>query len=140
MLSCTLDLPLERYDGTPVVQRSINIGEPIIYVRINYRYAHPVAACAMVHVLTELPSLHGFGFLPGKEVRDAGVGNLGLQDREYSDTYGAGEELNISLFPKTEREALRWVHKYISAFGGDPEKVTMYVTSSQDIAPPCGSL
>ena len=24
-----------------------------------------------------------------------------------------------------ERQALRWVQKYISAFGGDPEKVTM---------------
>ena len=26
----------------------------------------------------------------------------------------------------TERQALRWVQKYISAFGGDPTKVTMY--------------
>jgi len=26
-----------------------------------------------------------------------------------------------------ERQALRWVQKYISAFGGDPEKVTMRV-------------
>ena len=25
----------------------------------------------------------GFGFLPGKEVKAAGVGNLGLQDRQY---------------------------------------------------------
>ena len=25
----------------------------------------------------------GFGFLAGKEVKAAGVGNLGLQDREY---------------------------------------------------------
>ena len=25
----------------------------------------------------------GFGFLPGKEIKAAGVGNLGLQDREY---------------------------------------------------------
>ena len=28
-----------------------------------------------------------------------------------------------------EREALLWVQKYISAFGGDPDKVTMYVMS-----------
>lgn len=27
----------------------------------------------------------------------------------------------------SERTALRWVQKYISAFGGDPKKVTMYV-------------
>lgn len=26
-----------------------------------------------------------FGFLPGKEVKEAGVGNLGLQDRECCD-------------------------------------------------------
>ena len=25
----------------------------------------------------------------------------------------------------TERLALRWVQRYVSAFGGDPEKVTM---------------
>lgn len=28
---------------------------------------------------TDIPA---FGFLPGREVKDAGVGNLGLQDRE----------------------------------------------------------
>lgn len=34
-----------------------------------------------VHVSqrTDIPA---FGFLPGREVKDAGVGNLGLQDRE----------------------------------------------------------
>jgi hypothetical protein len=26
----------------------------------------------------------------------------------------------------TERQAFRWVQKYISAFNGDPSKVTMY--------------
>lgn len=36
---------------------------------------------------------------------------------------------NVTLDPMTfvEREALRWVQKYIGAFGGDPSKVTMYV-------------
>ena len=29
-----------------------------------------------------LNTLVGFGFLAGKEVKEAGVGNLGLQDRE----------------------------------------------------------
>jgi hypothetical protein len=31
----------------------------------------------------ELNRISGFGFLAGKEVKAAGVGNLGLQDREY---------------------------------------------------------
>lgn len=26
------------YDGVPIVQRSIDIGEPVIYVAMNYRY------------------------------------------------------------------------------------------------------
>ncbi|KAJ7886362.1 Alpha/Beta hydrolase protein [Mycena leptocephala] len=72
-----------RYDGVPIVQRSIAMGQPIIYISINYRVS-------------------AFGFLGGKEVREAGVGNLGLQD---------------------QREALRWVQKYIAAFGGDPTKM-----------------
>ncbi|KAJ7844177.1 Alpha/Beta hydrolase protein [Mycena leptocephala] len=70
-----------RYDGVPIVQRSIAMGQPIIYISINYRV--PVT----------------FGFLGGKEVREAGVGNLGLQD---------------------QREALRWVQKYIAAFAVIP--------------------
>jgi len=30
----------------------------------------------------------------------------------------------------TERQAMRWVQKYIGAFGGDPTKVTMYACLS----------
>ena len=30
--------------------------------------------------------------------------------------------------PFEERQALRWVQQYIGAFGGDPTKVTMYVS------------
>ena len=30
-----------------------------------------------------LNRLNGFGFMPGKEIKAAGVGNLGLQDRKY---------------------------------------------------------
>ncbi|KAI0060931.1 carotenoid ester lipase precursor [Artomyces pyxidatus] len=75
-------------DGGAIVQRSIDIGLPIIYVSANYRVS---------------------GFLAGKEVQDAGVGNLGLRD---------------------QREALRWLQKYISAFGGDPKKVTIWGQSA----------
>ncbi|KAI0794098.1 carotenoid ester lipase precursor [Fomes fomentarius] len=82
------------YDGVPIVQKSIDMGEPIIYVAMNYR-------------------LHVLGFLGGKEVKKAGVGNLGLQD---------------------QRAAFRWVNKFISNFGGDPKKVTIWGESAGAIS------
>lgn len=78
------------YDGAPVVARSQALGQPVIFVSMNYR-------------------LTAFGFLAGKEVRDAGVANLGLHD---------------------QREALRWIQKNIAAFGGDPSKVTLWGESA----------
>ncbi|KAJ7258777.1 carotenoid ester lipase precursor [Mycena haematopus] len=82
------------YDGATIVQRSIAMGEPVIYVSMNYR-------------------LSAFGFLASAEVRAAGVGNLGLQD---------------------QRQAFRWVQKYISNFGGDPTKVTIWGESAGAIS------
>ncbi|EJF60948.1 carotenoid ester lipase precursor [Dichomitus squalens LYAD-421 SS1] len=82
------------YDGGVIVQRSIELGEPVVYVSMNYRLA-------------------AFGFLASQEVKDAGVGNLGLQD---------------------QRLALRWIQKYISAFGGDPSKVTIWGESAGAIS------
>ncbi|KAM5545368.1 hypothetical protein V8D89_000981 [Ganoderma adspersum] len=76
--------------GENVVARSIELGHPIIYVAINYR-------------------LSAFGFLGGKEVKEEGVGNLGLHD---------------------QRQALRWIQKYISAFGGDSDKVMLWGESA----------
>ncbi|KAI0351054.1 alpha/beta-hydrolase [Trametes cingulata] len=81
--------------GDALIRRSIEMDQPIIYVNMNYRYAA------------------AFGFLGGKEVKDAGVGNLGLHD---------------------QRTALRWIHKYISAFGGDPNKVAIWGTSAGSIS------
>ncbi|EMD33632.1 hypothetical protein CERSUDRAFT_159848 [Gelatoporia subvermispora B] len=49
--------------------------------------------------------LAAFGFLPGKEAKAAGVTNLGMRD---------------------QREALRWVQRYIRSFGGDPGRVTIW--------------
>ncbi|KAI0349936.1 carotenoid ester lipase precursor [Trametes cingulata] len=80
--------------GDIVVARSVEIGHPVVYVAMNYR-------------------LSAFGFLGGREVKDAGVGNLGLQD---------------------QREALRWVQRYISVFGGDPSKVTIWGESAGAIS------
>lgn len=48
---------------------------------MNYRYASLDEA--LHKVLTEPNRVTAFGFLPGKEVKAAGVGNLGLHDREY---------------------------------------------------------
>ncbi|KAI0657904.1 carotenoid ester lipase precursor [Cubamyces menziesii] len=79
--------------GAVIVNRSIELGQPIIHVSMNYRCRYFPA----------------FGFLGGREVQEAGIGNLGLQD---------------------QREALRWVQKYVAAFGGDPEKVTLWGESS----------
>ncbi|KAF7298756.1 Carboxylic ester hydrolase [Mycena indigotica] len=82
------------YDGTAIVERSISMGEPVVYVSMNYRVS-------------------AFGFLASKEVRAAGIGNLGLQD---------------------QRQALRWIQKYIGAFGGDPTKVTIWGESAGAIS------
>jgi len=62
-----------------------------------------------------------FGFLGGREAKDAGVTNAGLHDRKCQWFKG----FTRLTPPPPERQALRWVQKYVSAFGGDPEKVTM---------------
>ncbi|TBU30175.1 alpha/beta-hydrolase [Dichomitus squalens] len=83
-------------DGSTIVKRSIDMGQPVIFVSMNHR----------ILVLTMKVA---YGFLSGKEVMDAKAGNVGLQD---------------------QREALRWIQKYIPAFGGDPKRVTLLGFSS----------
>ena len=53
------------------------------------------------------------------------MGNLGLLDRMF--VRFPCVSISIPTHPHVEREALKWVQKYISAFGGDPSKVMMYV-------------
>jgi len=77
-----------------LVKKSMDMGLPIIHVTANHR-------------------LNAFGFLGGKEVAAAGVGNLGLKD---------------------QRLTLEWIQSYISQFGGDPNKVTIYGESSGAIS------
>ncbi|OAV96781.1 hypothetical protein PTTG_03567 [Puccinia triticina 1-1 BBBD Race 1] len=77
-----------------LVKKSMDMGLPIIHVTANHR-------------------LNAFGFLGGKEVAEAGVGNLGLKD---------------------QRLTMEWIKTYISQFGGDPDKVTIYGESSGAIS------
>lgn len=83
-----------EYDGGAIVSHSVKLGMPVVYVSMNYR-------------------LTAFGFLAGQEVKEAGVGNIGLQD---------------------QRQALRWVQKYIHAFNGDPSQVTIWGESAGAIS------
>jgi len=56
-------------------------------------------------------------------VKEAGIGNAGLYDRESrnrTSTFVVSNRVDSS-----ERFALQWVQKYITKFGGDPKKVTM---------------
>ena len=53
--------------------------------------------------------LSAFGFIGGEEVLNAGVANLGFRD---------------------QRLALSWVNENIAAFGGSPDKVTIFGESS----------
>ena len=66
-----------------------------------------------------------FGFLASQEVKDAGIGNLGLHDRQSRASISL-MRLNFPDRPRSlERAALRWVQEHIESFGGDPTKVTM---------------
>ncbi|KAF5844084.1 hypothetical protein GGP41_001474 [Bipolaris sorokiniana] len=76
----------ERYNGSFLVQESVEMGTPIIYISINYRLAT-------------------FGFLAGSVIEKAGLTNIGLRD---------------------QRQALLWIKENIDAFGGDPNKVTIF--------------
>ena len=52
------------YNGSTFVQRSVELGEPVIYVNFNYR-------------------VNVFGWLAGKEALAGGASNVGLYDREH---------------------------------------------------------
>ncbi|CCM06340.1 uncharacterized protein FIBRA_08594 [Fibroporia radiculosa] len=53
------------YDGSLYVERSIALGEPVIFVSHNYR-------------------MNAFGFLASQEVEEAGLTNVGLRDQRLA--------------------------------------------------------
>jgi carboxylesterase type B len=75
-----------QYSGFGIVNKSMSLGQPIIYVAMNYRVG-------------------GWGFMAGKELQAEGSTNVGLRD---------------------QRLGLEWIQDNIAAFGGDPEKVTIW--------------
>ncbi|KIJ35193.1 hypothetical protein M422DRAFT_181074, partial [Sphaerobolus stellatus SS14] len=81
-------------DGSTVVARSIALGEPVIYVSANYR-------------------LSAYGFSASKEIKAAGLSNLGLRDQRF---------------------AMEWVQTNIGQFGGDNAKVTIWGQSAGAIS------
>ncbi|PKY00414.1 carboxylesterase family protein [Aspergillus campestris IBT 28561] len=79
-----------RYNLSFIVGQSEAMGRPMVGVSLNYR-------------------LHGWGFLWGREMEEAGASNLGLRD---------------------QRLALTWLQENIAAFGGDPSQVTIWGESA----------
>ena len=87
----------DRVNGSAIVDTSLALEQPLIFVSMNYRYVRVCCAQLNMKLLTVRQALRSvlvctlsspysnqaiaLGFLAGKEVRDAGVGNLGLQDR-----------------------------------------------------------
>ena len=78
------------YSGAAMVNRSISLGAPVIFVAVNYRVG-------------------GFGFMAGADLASEQSTNLGLRD---------------------QRLGLMWNSDNIAAFGGDPDKVTIWGESA----------
>lgn len=68
-----------------MVQRSIEMGQPIIFATMNYRvngkYLISPQSGPSMTLVTDFQYGAAFGFLGGREVKDAGIGNIGLHDR-----------------------------------------------------------
>ncbi|KAI0674604.1 carboxylesterase [Trametes maxima] len=84
-------------DAGPLVQKSIQMGKPVIIVSINFRIG--LLGFAASQALRD----------DNKAAGDEGVGNYGLRD---------------------QRRAMEWVYRYIQAFGGNPNNVTLFGEST----------
>jgi carboxylesterase type B len=93
-----------RYNQSFIVQRSVELGKPIIGVSINYR-------------------LSGWGFLWGEDVAKAGVTNLGLRDQrlalhwvQENIAYFGGDPSKVTIQGESAGGASIGVH--LVAYGG----------------------
>ncbi|EJT98043.1 alpha/beta-hydrolase [Dacryopinax primogenitus] len=93
-----------RYNGSWIVQRSMEMGSPIIFASFNYR-------------------VHAFGFLGGAEVHAAGLENLGLFDQrlalqwiqENVATFG-GDPTKVTVMG--ESAGAMSIANHLTAYGG----------------------
>ncbi|KAF2756378.1 carotenoid ester lipase [Pseudovirgaria hyperparasitica] len=79
-----------NYRPAGLVQTAVETDQPIIVASISYR-------------------LNAFGFSASKEMEEAGLLNLGIED---------------------QRVAMQWIKKHISKFGRDPDKLTIFGESA----------
>lgn len=104
------------YSGSNVIQKSIEVGKPVVFVAMNYRVA-------------------GFGFLPGKEILADGSANLGLLDQRLAMQWVAD---NIRDFGESPVICLQKNQKVgadkLRIAGGDPDKVTLWGESAGAIS------
>jgi len=105
----------QTYNGSPLVQTSMNLGQPVIYVEMNYR-------------------LSGFGFLAGKEVKADGSTNLGLRDQrlalqwvaENIAAFGGDPDKVLIAFQRHSKHVLTKPTR--SPSGVNPQVPSLYTT------------
>jgi carboxylesterase type B len=107
------------YNGTALVQHSVEIEQPIIYVGINYR-------------------LGGFGFLTSPDFNDAGLSNLGLMDQrlalmwvhDHIAGFG-GDPEKVTIFGESAGAANCWAQMhYAFTHAEDDEYFRAVITQS----------